>query len=99
MAGRPGYGQPDPHNPFAGASPYSQPSRQYSVDSVGSDHYNSRNASEVPLNGPYSGQYTPQCKSMYACCTVLHMQQERVARWCCSDIQLSFLTINIKAEY
>ncbi|CAL1704779.1 unnamed protein product [Somion occarium] len=59
MAGRPGYGQPDSRNPFATTSPYSQPLRQYSVDSISSDQYSSRNASSVPLTGQYSDQYTP----------------------------------------
>lgn len=69
MAARPGFGQPDPRNPYGGPNqPYSQPSRQYSADSVGSDPYGSRNASQVPLADPnayYDGQYTPQCRCPY----------------------------------
>ncbi|KAJ3484001.1 hypothetical protein NLI96_g5935 [Meripilus lineatus] len=62
MAGRPGYGQPDSRNPYGG---YSQPSRQFSADSVNSDVYASRNASAVPLAGSHgyydhSGRQTPQ---------------------------------------
>ena len=71
MAGRPGYGQLDSRNPFANQSPYSQPSRQYSADSVGSDAYGTRNASTAPLAGPngyydQSGRQTPQCESIHS---------------------------------
>ncbi|OBZ75851.1 1,3-beta-glucan synthase component FKS1 [Grifola frondosa] len=65
MASNPGYGQPNPLNPFAAqqpyGQPYGQPLRQYSNDSDG-DSYMSRNASSVPLaSAPYyDGQYTPQ---------------------------------------
>ncbi|TCD69704.1 1,3-beta-D-glucan synthase [Steccherinum ochraceum] len=56
-------GQPPSRNPFSPQtpSPYSQPSRQYSAESVGSDNYSSRNASSVPLAGPnsYYDQNTP----------------------------------------
>ena len=69
MAGRPPYGQPDPRNPFSNQmpSPYSQPSRQYSSESLASDTYSSRNASSVPLNGPQGyGQYGPPCECPYS---------------------------------
>ena len=45
-------------------SPYSQPLRQYSADSLGSDAYSSHNASSVPLTGPqgYYGSNGPPCE-------------------------------------
>ena len=69
MAARPPYGQPTARNPFVtqGPSPYSQPARQYSGDSLGSDVYNQRNGSSVPLNAPQGyygqpGQYNSHCE-------------------------------------
>lgn len=89
MAGNMPYGQQPGRNPFSGQgpSPYSQPSHQYSVDSVGSDMYNSRNASAVPLNDPqayygHSGQYTPQCKSAVASLPSSIVAQKRTTVLC-----------------
>ncbi|KZT68116.1 glycosyltransferase family 48 protein [Daedalea quercina L-15889] len=49
MAAPPGYGPPNPHNPFADqSSPYGAPLRQY----PGENDYASRNASAVPLTNP-----------------------------------------------
>ncbi|KAH9934747.1 1,3-beta-glucan synthase component-domain-containing protein [Fomitopsis serialis] len=49
MAAPPGYGPPNPHNPFSDQpSPYGAPLRQY----PGDHDYASRNASTVPLTNP-----------------------------------------------
>ena len=73
MAGRPPYGQPQqpPRNPFSNSpspSPYGQPGRQYSADSLEGDAYASRNGSSVPLTDPQGtyynqpGRYSSQCE-------------------------------------
>lgn len=75
MAARPGYGQPDPRNPFANPSQqYSRPGGDYDAESDASDHYGARTDSTAHLAGSEQyydqpGQFDPYGMSAIACVT------------------------------